>query len=66
MAQPKRQFTREFKLEAVRLATAGDKPLFGLDSDQIAMLRLLLSERLAMNSFSLNLHWHIWKLERYP
>lgn len=27
MAEPKRQFTREFKLEAVRLATAGNKPL---------------------------------------
>ncbi len=27
MAEPKRKFTREFKLEAVRLAAAGDKPL---------------------------------------
>ncbi len=27
MAEPKRQFTREFKLEAVRLAASGDKPL---------------------------------------
>lgn len=27
MAEPRRQFTREFKLEAVRLATAGDKPV---------------------------------------
>ena len=27
MAEPRRQFTREFKLEAVRLATAGDKPM---------------------------------------
>lgn len=27
MAEPKRKFTREFKLEAVRLATSGDKPL---------------------------------------
>ena len=27
MAQPKRQFTREFKVEAVRLAMADDKPL---------------------------------------
>ena len=27
MAEPKRKFTPEFKLEAVRLAAAGDKPL---------------------------------------
>lgn len=27
MAEPKRKFTPEFKLEAVRLASAGDKPL---------------------------------------
>ncbi len=27
MAEPKRKFTSEFKLEAVRLATTGDKPL---------------------------------------
>ncbi len=27
MAEPKRKFTREFKLEAVRLVAAGDKPL---------------------------------------
>jgi len=27
MAEPKRIFTREFKLEAVRLATSGEKPL---------------------------------------
>lgn len=27
MAKPKRIFTREFKLEAVRLATSGEKPL---------------------------------------
>lgn len=27
MAEPKRKFTREFKLEAVRLATSGEKPL---------------------------------------
>ena len=27
MAEPKRQFTREFKLEAVRLATHDDKPV---------------------------------------
>ncbi len=27
MAEPKRQFTQEFKLEAVRLATSGEKPL---------------------------------------
>lgn len=27
MAEPKRKFTREFKLEAVRLATCGEKPL---------------------------------------
>ncbi len=27
MAEPKRKFTREFKTEAVRLATSGDKPL---------------------------------------
>ena len=27
MAEPKRQFTRGFKLEAVRLAAAGDKPV---------------------------------------
>jgi transposase len=27
MAEPKRKFTREFKLEAVRLAAAGNKPL---------------------------------------
>ncbi len=27
MAEPRRQFTREFKLEAVRLATSGEKPL---------------------------------------
>lgn len=27
MAEPRRQFTPEFKLEAVRLATSSDKPL---------------------------------------
>lgn len=27
MAEPKRKFTPEFKLEAVRLATSGEKPL---------------------------------------
>jgi len=27
MAEPKRKFSKEFKLEAVRLATASDKPL---------------------------------------
>ena len=27
MAEPRRQFTREFKLEAVRLATLGEKPV---------------------------------------
>lgn len=27
MAEPKREFTPEFKLEAVRLVSAGDKPL---------------------------------------
>ncbi len=27
MAEPKRKFTREFKLEAVRLATCGEQPL---------------------------------------
>lgn len=27
MAEPKRKFTPEFKAEAVRLATSGDKPL---------------------------------------
>ncbi len=27
MAEPKRRFTKEFKLEAVRLATSSDKPL---------------------------------------
>ncbi len=27
MAEPKRTFSREFKIEAVRLATSGDKPL---------------------------------------
>ncbi|MBA3241144.1 MAG: transposase [Acidobacteria bacterium] len=27
MAEPKRKFTPEFKLEAVRLAAAGDKPV---------------------------------------
>ena len=27
MAEPKRKFTPEFKIEAVRLATSGDKPL---------------------------------------
>ncbi len=27
MAEPKRKFTPEFKLEAIRLAAAGDKPL---------------------------------------
>ncbi len=27
MAEPKRKFTPEFKLEAVRLAASGDKPL---------------------------------------
>lgn len=27
MAEPKRKFSSEFKLEAVRLAAAGDKPL---------------------------------------
>jgi len=27
MAEPKRKITPEFKLEAVRLAAAGDKPL---------------------------------------
>jgi len=27
MAEPKRKFTREFKIEAVRLAASGEKPL---------------------------------------
>ena len=27
MAEPKRKFTTEFKIEAVRLATSGEKPL---------------------------------------
>ena len=27
MAEPRRQFTPEFKLEAVQLATSGDKPV---------------------------------------
>ncbi len=44
MAEPKRKFTSEFKLEAVRLATTGDKPLAQV-ARELGILPNLLLER---------------------
>lgn len=45
IAEPKRKFTREFKLEAVRLATSGEKPLAQVTSELGILPNLLRNWR---------------------